>query len=56
MASALYLWKLMIEYIYLISGFLGLIVGAEILIRGSVNLAHIFKVSPFIAFLSPSIL
>ena len=38
----------MIEYIYLIVGFLGLILGAEILIRGSVNLAHIFKVSPFI--------
>ena len=28
--------------------FLGLILGAEILIRGAVNLAHIFKVSPFI--------
>ena len=38
----------MIEYIYLIVGFLGLILGAEILIRGSVNLAHIFKVSPFV--------
>ena len=38
----------MIEYIYLILGFLGLILGAEILIRGSVNLANIFKVSPFI--------
>ena len=38
----------MIEYIYLIVGFLGLILGAEILIRGSVNLANIFKVSPFI--------
>ena len=38
----------MTEYIYLIIGFLGLILGAEILIRGSVNLAHIFKVSPFI--------
>lgn len=38
----------MIEYIYLIVGFLGLILGAEILIRGSVNLAHTFKVSPFI--------
>ena len=38
----------MIEYIYLITGFLGLILGAEILIRGSVNLANIFKVSPFI--------
>jgi len=38
----------MIEYIYLIAGFLGLILGAEILIRGSVNLANIFKVSPFI--------
>ena len=38
----------MIEYIYLIIGFLGLILGAEILIRGSINLAHIFKVSPFI--------
>ena len=36
------------EYIYLIVGFLGLILGAEILIRGAVNLAHIFKVSPFI--------
>ena len=38
----------MIDYIYLIVGFLGLILGAEILIRGSVNLANIFKVSPFI--------
>jgi len=38
----------MIEYIYLIVGFLGLILGAEILIKGSVNLANIFKVSPFI--------
>ena len=38
----------MIEYIYLIVGFLGLILGVEILIRGSVNLANIFKVSPFI--------
>lgn len=38
----------MIEYIYLITGFIGLILGAEILIRGSVNLANIFKISPFI--------
>ena len=38
----------MIEYIYLIIGFLSLVFGAEILIRGSVNLAHIFKISPFI--------
>jgi len=38
----------MIKYFYLIAGFLGLILGAEILIRGSVNLANIFKVSPFI--------
>ena len=36
------------EYFFLIVGFLGLILGAEILIRGSINLAHIFKVSPFI--------
>ena len=38
----------MIEYIYLIIGFLGLILGAEILIRGSINLANIFRISPFI--------
>ena len=38
----------MVEYIYLIIGFLGLIFGAEILIRGSINLAHTFKISPFI--------
>ena len=36
------------QFIYLVGGFLGLILGAEILIRGSINLAHIFKVSPFI--------
>ena len=36
------------EYFFLIVGFLGLILGAEILIRGSINLAHIFKVSPFV--------
>ena len=38
----------MVEYIYLIIGFLGLIFGAEILIRGSINLSHTFKISPFI--------
>ena len=38
----------MVEYIYLIIGFLGLVFGAEILIRGSINLAHAFKISPFI--------
>ena len=38
----------MIEYIYLIIGFLGLVLGAEILIRGSINLANIFRISPFI--------
>ncbi len=38
----------MLEYVYLILGFIGLILGAEILIRGSVNLANILKVSPFI--------
>jgi len=38
----------MVEYIYLIIGFFGLIIGAEILIRGSINLAHFFKISPFI--------
>ena len=32
------------QFIYLVGGFLGLILGAEILIRGSINLAHIFKV------------
>ena len=36
------------QFIYLVVGFFGLILGAEILIRGSINLAHIFKVSPFI--------
>ena len=36
------------QFFYLVVGFLGLILGAEILIRGSVNLANIFKVSPFI--------
>ena len=38
----------MVEYIYLIIGFLGLIFGSEILIRGSINLSHTFKISPFI--------
>ena len=38
----------MVEYIYLIIGFLGLVFGAEILIRGSINLAHAFKIPPFI--------
>ena len=38
----------MVEYIYLIIGFLGLVFGAEILIRGSINLAHAFNISPFI--------
>jgi len=38
----------MVEYIYLIIGFFGLVFGAEILIRGSINLAHAFKISPFI--------
>ena len=38
----------MVEYISLIIGFLGLVFGAEILIRGSINLAHTFKISPFI--------
>jgi len=38
----------MLEFIYLIVGFFGLIIGAEILIRGSVNLSHSFNFSPFI--------
>ena len=38
----------MVEYIFLIIGFLILVFGAEILIRGSINLAHTFKISPFI--------
>jgi len=38
----------MLEFIYLIVGFFGLIIGAEILIRGSVNLSHSFNISPFI--------
>ena len=36
------------QYIYLILGFILLIVGSEFLIRGSVNLASILNVSPFI--------
>ena len=36
------------QYIYLILGFILLIGGSEILIRGSVNLASILNVSPFI--------
>ena len=36
------------EYIYLITGFLLLIGGSEILIRGSINLASILNISPFL--------
>jgi len=36
------------HYIYLMTGFILLIGGSEILIRGSVNIASIFKVSPFL--------
>ena len=36
------------QYIYLILGFALLIGGSEILIRGSVNLAKILQISPFI--------
>ena len=38
----------MYHYIYLVTGFILLIGGSEILIRGSVNIADIFKVSPFL--------
>ena len=36
------------EYIYLIIGFILLIGGSEILIRGSISLASILNISPFL--------